>query len=96
MAGSNLGRTNTLGGRQITEEKVLSLLCHLQKDKEKKPFALYGRSLSSHENCETFFYCSSHLPTTGKNVETELIIELLQYKRNKAVQQRNLINIKLT
>ena len=38
------------------------MLCHLQKDKEKKPFALYGRSLCSNENCETFFYCSSYLP----------------------------------
>ena len=68
MAGSNPGRTDTRGGRQITEEKVLPLLCHLQKDKEKKTFALYGRSLCSHENCGTFFIVHHICHTTGKNV----------------------------
>ena len=68
MAGSNPVRTDTRGGRQITEEKVLPLVCHLQKDKEKNRFLYMAAALCSHENCGTFFIVHDIYRTTGKNV----------------------------
>ena len=68
MAASNLGRTDTRGGRQITEEKVLPLLCHLQKDKEKKQFALYGPAFVHMKTVRLFFIVHHIYRTTGKNV----------------------------
>ena len=68
-----------------------------EKDKDKKNSLRCMAAAFVHMITVGLFFIVHHIyRTTGKNVSTELMVELVQCKRNKEVQQRNLINIKLT